>query len=716
MPDASPAAFVRLLAAAVVRDGEPDALARDARGALDAVFSSQKSLVLDVQFTGFTAKGQPIGGVSPELLRGAGQLIMMRVSRVGFTPDAREEDLASFFEIAARGPGDIGPAGIVAALKDAAPRGLYLSTSGGETYRPAPAPKPAAAAEPAASSDSAPAAASTGAPASTEAGQEEATAAPASAPATSTDAPPPVDAAPAVQSSAPDTAPSAAGSAARLVDSAPPVDPVAPDETRRAESQDAPEPSDARTAADAMDSRAADESESSESAVPPEVPAAEQGTASQAVTAVVPGARADAPGASGRVDSTAEATAPSPKPKPVEMTGSAVLGFEVEDPGLAFSDFEVLEAFPEMPDEAVPAAGAQPPGAVRGEGDGGGELYHFFRSSAASIDPEAADLPELLRRADSLNRFDEVAQGCARTATRLVQTDQHAAALDLLEALIREAERPDRTRVFREAAVQSLRRAGTEATLHSFVEHVQRRQEDSERVARLFLFLGGEAAGLLEGLLFRTGDPELRSILFRRTAAQEGAGARLLARTMSDPAPGRTRAMLELAATSELGPETALRWIGEAATHADSTVRMDAARHAATVGGRGGLRVLVDLLSDADRLVKRDAIKALGTMGDAAAVPFLARVLNEASDEDVQLAIIAALGKIASPDALPTLLAIINKRHLFAGRKLQRVKAAAVGAIGRMPGASARDVLASIAAGKDTELAAEARRTLALLD
>jgi HEAT repeat protein len=126
--------------------------------------------------------------------------------------------------------------------------------------------------------------------------------------------------------------------------------------------------------------------------------------------------------------------------------------------------------------------------------------------------------------------------------------------------------------------------------------------------------------------------------------------------------------------------------------------------------------VLLDQLNDADRLVKRAAIQALGALGDAAAVPFLARLLGEGADEEIQLAAIAALGRIGSPEALPSLMGVANRRSLFGGKKMGRARSAAVQAIGKIGTQGAREVLHSIAAGKDADLAEEARRALSVLE
>ncbi|HEX8391316.1 MAG TPA: hypothetical protein VF665_03075, partial [Longimicrobium sp.] len=144
------ARFVRTLALAIQRDGEPSARAAEAHEALSEVLQSQKSLVLDVQFTGFTSKGQPVGAVDPVVLRSAGHLITLRINRIGFTPDARPEDLQAVIEAAARGAGELGAGGLVGALAQAAPHGVYASTASGDVYKPAPrrAAEPPPAAEP----------------------------------------------------------------------------------------------------------------------------------------------------------------------------------------------------------------------------------------------------------------------------------------------------------------------------------------------------------------------------------------------------------------------------------------------------------------------------------------------------------------------------------------------------------------------------------------
>ena len=570
MPDAPAARFVRALAALVQREGDASARAAEARAALDEVFAGQKSLVLDVQFTGFAQKGQLVGGVQPEVLRAAGHLITLRVNRIGFTPEARAEEIEAVADALAKGAGELGEGGIVAAVGAIAPRGIYLSTAAGEVYKPAPrAPAPPA----------------ESAPAEAAAGETPA-----------------------------------------------------------------------------------------EGAAPPagETPAA-----------------------------------------PAEAAPAARWDEEVESTELA--EFEILDAFDAFPRAAE--GGATPAGrgaaaeeAERREEPASGNMYHFFRTAGGAQTEPAEALPGLLHAAENVTRFDELAESAARTALSLVRSDAHGQAVELLDALVREAERPERSRFFRESAVQALRRAGTTDTLHRLLDLLPVGGAERERILRFFVFMGPDALLMLEGLLYRAPEPELRTAVFRTLLSVEGTAEKLIARAVQDPSPVKTRTLLELAAQSGADPEVTRRWAAEAAGHRDAAVRVEAARTASALGGRGAMRVLVDLLGDPERLVRREAVHGLGTLGEAAAVPFLARLLNE-SDEELQCMAAAALGRIGSAEGLPPLLSVVQKRSLLQLKKATRPKLAALNAIARIQTPGAREALASVALGRD-ELAEEARRLL----
>ncbi|HEX8318058.1 HEAT repeat domain-containing protein [Longimicrobium sp.] len=582
MHESAPA-FVRALAAAVLRDGDPAARAAEAHAALAEVLAGQKSLVLDVQFTGFTHKGQLVGGVDPQVLRAAGHLITLRVNRIGFTPDARAADLQDTFFHLARGTGELGEGGIVGAMAAARPYGVYLSTSSAEVYKPAPRTPAAPAA----------------------------------------DSPPPSAAAPAQPS---------------------------PAETRSA---------------------------------PAEAPSVTVDAPAPAVVEpVTPGAWSDS-------------------------------DFESTELG----EFEILDADALL--ARPPGSPGSPASPSRGAGEHGrdeppvNDMFHFFRTSA-SADEQAEALPRLLAATDNVSRFDELADTAVRAAVQLLRSDAHAEAVEVLDALVREAQRPDRTRLFRDSALQAIRRVGSAETLQRLVELLGHGRIERERILRFLAFTGGDALLMLEGFIHRSPDAESRSDAFRTLLAAEGTADRLIAHAVQDPNPVRVRTLLELAGGPGVDPEVARRWAAEAARHADAGIRADAARSAAALGGRGSLRVLVDLLGDPERVVRREAVQGLGSLGETAAVPFLARVLNDGSDEELQALAAQSLGRIGSAEALPGLLGVVNKRSLFSLNKVTRLKMAALQAIARIRTPGAREALQSVATGRD-ELAEEAKRLLASL-
>jgi HEAT repeat protein len=560
MQDANASDFVRALAGAVLRQEAPGDAALRARAALDAVFAAHPSLVLEVQFTGFTWRGRLVGEVDPVLLRAAGQLIMLRVARIGFTPEAGVHDLDAVFEILARSPGKVGEGGVTAALQAAAPAGVYASTATGEVYRP-PAAEP-----------------------------------------------------PAPPAQAPDE-PSAAPEAAL---------------------------------------------------------------------------------------SREEAPAPS---LPEEVEATELDAFELVDP------VEALEA---------PAASApRSPGAPEAEGGDvppDNDLFHFFRATQAPGGADAAEsLPDALRDCENMSRFDELAQAAAASALELVQEDRLGEAVALLDALVTEAQRPDRNRFFRETAVQALRRTARTRVLHALTDQMTAAPADRDRLLRYFAFAGGDAMTLLRGLLFRTTDPDLRVAVLRALLPVEGEAGRLLEQAAEDPGPVRMRQLLELGRLPEVGDETALAWATKAAGHLDAAVRVEAVALAADTGGRGATRVLVELLRDRERVVRKQAVGALGNLREPGATPFLARFLAEAGDEEMELAAISALGRTGSADAVAPLAGVLGRRQLFGKGKAGRLKSAALQALGRIGTPAAREALAAAADGRD-DLAPDARRILRALN
>jgi hypothetical protein len=541
-----------------VRVPAAEAAGRAAR-ALSAVFEAQPRLVLDVQFTGFFEGGRPATPVSPQVLRVASHLIMRRVTRIGFTPEVAEADLALFLQAVVTPSVELPEEGLLGLIESAQPRGIYLAAVGGQAYRP----------------------------------------------------------------------------------------------PRAQQQQKAP-----------------------------------------------------------------DASSEQPEPEAAASPGGFL---EADEPETPVGDFDLLDeatttelaAAASAPHDAAPEPQQTP------HGDGGadaGTMFDLFRSSA-DIDGRSLDAAAVidgLNTAENPSTFTEYASAAGAIVPRLLRSGDVEQAAAVLVALAQQVQRTDRTRLFRESAAQALRRNDNEATAGALVEWLELSRRNPEALVSLLSQMGPASVDAIEGLFVRTSDASLRRLALTTLLRNLEHGDKVFKRIGNDPGTPTTRLRLVLD-TLEPGmaePAELARWVELGAGHAVPAIRKSAAAAAARVGERFTLRTLINLLTDADRAVRIAAILALGELRDPAAVSFLARLLSETDDEEIQLAVIHALGTIGAPEGVGPLMSVVARRQLFGNRRLNRLKLAAIAALGQTPARSAAEALASIASSRDTDLAAEAKQQL----
>jgi hypothetical protein len=492
-------ALLTAISAAVLGRREPAVAARFGMGFLDQALRAGVSVVVEVRFTGFTVRGVAVAAGNPVLLRAAGRLIVLKLSRLGLTGEASEDDLRALLEILSRDPRLVeAEGGLVASLTAAAPHGVYVATTAGELYKPPPRP------------------------------------------------------------------------------------PGEPD------------------------------------------PAARTPT-----TAVAP---------------------------------------------------------------TIPEAG---PATAAGEGDDA--IEGMIRSLAGS-----AGLPA----------FTAAAGAIADEASRHLRAGELAVAVPLLQALVEEADRQEHCPEFRDAARRHLHAAMDGPALSGMVDAVAGGAPGTPETVAMLPELGEEAAVAFQSLLHGNGDEELVRDLFAALARSAGGRERLLQTALSEPESPAASRIFSLANVPGLEAEFARRLAEAAARHPAPEVRHAGARAAGALGGRHGVRILAQLLDDRKRSVKLRALAEMARIGHPAGVPHLAELLDAGAEEEVEIAAVDALGASALPDAIPPLLAVLGRRQLFSGKRLQKRKLAAVRALGRVPDRRAREVLTHLASSRDTALAAEAARAL----
>ena len=120
---------------------------------------------------------------------------------------------------------------------------------------------------------------------------------------------------------------------------------------------------------------------------------------------------------------------------------------------------------------------------------------------------------------------------------------------------------------------------------------------------------------------------------------------------------------------------------------------------------------LIALVRHEDDRVRRATTNALLRLGTPA--PTLLRVVEDENDADVQLAVIAAFGRVATADAVQELVRIAERDGRFFRKKATAARVAAVQALGEARTPAALVALRDLAKDKDREVRDTATRALA---
>ena len=151
------------------------------------------------------------------------------------------------------------------------------------------------------------------------------------------------------------------------------------------------------------------------------------------------------------------------------------------------------------------------------------------------------------------------------------------------------------------------------------------------------------------------------------------------------------------------------------------------ARNAADLLGELGAtdadQPLSDLLKHDDDRVRRAAAHALGKLGTRHAVTALRRALKDSSvhvralesepEQEVQIAILSALGRVGTPDAVQRLIKAAEVTGNLFKRKPVALRVAAIHALGEARTPAALAVLKDLSSDKDKEVREAATRALA---
>jgi HEAT repeat protein len=372
----------------------------------------------------------------------------------------------------------------------------------------------------------------------------------------------------------------------------------------------------------------------------------------------------------------------------------------------------------------TPASDAQPPAldgtAREGESgtaslsdsaivneEGGGMWTHF---SAAQM--PTASLQELLgelERATSatlatraLDDLVAIAENAVREGKPLVVADAITGIVGR-EAAVQDAE-------IKRAYVMAIRRLSRPALLRAVALLLPRKRESSADYVAILTRTGEDGADALIEQLTQAQTADDRRILFD-VLLELQAGVPALIHMLGDARWFVARNAADL--LGEMKATVAEPQLTHLLRHADERVRRAATNALMRLDTPTGLKAIHDAIRDESPQVRMQAAAAIGGRKDDRNAGTLTKALDEEGNAEVQLAIIAALGKVATPDAVQKLIRAAQPEGRFFKKKPASFRVAAVQALAEARTPPAVAALATLEGDKEREVREAAARALA---
>jgi HEAT repeat protein len=147
--------------------------------------------------------------------------------------------------------------------------------------------------------------------------------------------------------------------------------------------------------------------------------------------------------------------------------------------------------------------------------------------------------------------------------------------------------------------------------------------------------------------------------------------------------------------------------------HTDDRVRRSATNALLRLGTPNALKAIYEAVNDASPEVRMQAAAAIATKRDGRTSATLIRAIEAEDDSDVQVAMIAALGRVGTSDAVQKLLKLAEADTRLFRKKATSVRVAAVQALGELKTPAALAALKELSGDKDREVRDTASRALA---
>jgi hypothetical protein len=200
--------------------------------------------------------------------------------------------------------------------------------------------------------------------------------------------------------------------------------------------------------------------------------------------------------------------------------------------------------------------------------------------------------------------------------------------------------------------------------------------------------------------------------LYRATLARLSGARDALVMMLQDPRWYVVRQATEL--LGEFQMQDAERPLAELLRHQDERVRRAVARALSRLDTAFAFDALVRALTDDSTTVRLEAVSGLMLRRSARAGGTLAKAIDDETDTEVQFAILAALGRVGSPEAVQKLTKAAEAASGFLkSKKNSGLRIAAVQALGEARTPGALTALQSLSSDKEKDVRDAAARAVA---
>lgn len=388
---------------------------------------------------------------------------------------------------------------------------------------------------------------------------------------------------------------------------------------------------------------------------------------------------------------TVKIETPEPPPPPVQSLSEAPTVIVPAEPGAP-----------------APAAQAAPPPRVSVPNPAAAVIAELVGSQDVSkLTPEIVF--SALDAAKSEDAVTKVLDDLVSLTEHNVRVGRGVVVADLLHGVVqRDAEVSDGD--IKRAYAFAIRRLSKPALLRAVATQIPKKPERRQHFYEVLQRTAEEGAEALIEQISQAQTSEDRRSLFEVLTVLDAA-VPALSRMLGDSRWFVVRNAADL--LGEMAASAAQDDLIGLLRHGDDRVRRSATNALLKLGTPPALKAVYEAVNDASPEVRMQAAAAISTKRDGRTSSTLIRAIEDEQDGDVQVAMIAALGRVATSDAVQKLVKLAEPEARLFKKKATAIRVAAVQALGEAKTPAALTALKDLTDDKEREVRETAARALA---